>query len=160
MNPLPASDPDPRPAVKLRHTRGHTSRYVGSRLAPHALPQAGASRPQTPPPPCGGERMHYAELNKAWAELTAPGAPMEVTRSRSAASPLRTYKNAPPNVRALWLSSAQFAEREYLVSRTSGSPTREAHQLVASDRQLAAEPGACSRATGSRSPCATIPSGC
>jgi long-chain acyl-CoA synthetase len=76
--------------------------------------------------------MHYAELNKAWAELTAPGAPMEVVEVEVRGVPIRTFKNAPPNVRALWLSSAQFAERDYLVFQDERITYAEAHRLVAS----------------------------
>ena len=76
--------------------------------------------------------MHYAELNKAWAELTAPGAPMEVIEVEVRGVPVRAFKNAPPNVRALWLSSAQFAERDYLVFQDERITYAEAHRLVAS----------------------------
>ena len=59
--------------------------------------------------------MHYKELKQAWAELTAPGAPFEISEIEVRGVNIRTYKNAPPSVRELWLSTAQFAEREYLV---------------------------------------------
>jgi long-chain acyl-CoA synthetase len=76
--------------------------------------------------------MHYAELNRAWAELTAPGSPLEVTEVEVRGVPLRAYKNAPPNVRALWLASAQFAERDYLVFGDERITYAEAHRQVAS----------------------------
>jgi len=77
------------------------------------------------------ERMHYAELKKAWAELTAPGSPLEVTEVEVAGQKLRAFKNAPPNVRALWLSSAAFAERDYLVYGDERITYAEAHRQVA-----------------------------
>lgn len=76
--------------------------------------------------------MHYAELNKAWAELTAPGAPMEVVEVEVRGVPVRTFKNAPPSVRALWLSTTQFADREYLVYGDERLTYGEAHKAVAS----------------------------
>ena len=56
--------------------------------------------------------MHYAELKKAWSELTAAGAPFEIETIQVRGAPIRTFKNAPPNVRALWLSTAAYGERD------------------------------------------------
>ena len=52
--------------------------------------------------------MHYAELNQAWADLTAPGAAFEVEEIEVRGARLRSFKNVPPSVRALWLSTAAF----------------------------------------------------
>jgi long-chain acyl-CoA synthetase len=76
--------------------------------------------------------MHYRELKKAWGELTAPGAPFEIETIEVRGTPMRVYKNAPPTVRDLWLSSAQFAEREYLIYRDERLTYGEAHRQVAS----------------------------
>ena len=76
--------------------------------------------------------MHYAELNKAWNELTAPGAPFEVIDIRVRGLTLKAFKATPPNVRALWLSTAQFAERDYLVYNDERITYGEAHKQVAS----------------------------
>jgi len=76
--------------------------------------------------------MHYAELNRAWGELTAPGAPFEIVTQEVQGAPIRTFKNAPPNVRFLWLSTAQFAERDYLVYGDERITYGEAHRQVAS----------------------------
>jgi long-chain acyl-CoA synthetase len=76
--------------------------------------------------------MHYAELNQAWAELTQPGAPFEIETIEVRGAPIRAFKNAPPNVRALWLSTAAFAERDYLVYGDERITYAEAHRQVAS----------------------------
>jgi long-chain acyl-CoA synthetase len=76
--------------------------------------------------------MHYAELNQAWAELTQPGAPFEIETINVRGAPIRAFKNAPPNVRALWLSTAAFAERDYLVYGDERITYAEAHRQVAS----------------------------
>jgi long-chain acyl-CoA synthetase len=76
--------------------------------------------------------MHYAELDKAWAELTQPGAPFEVTEVEIGGVSTKTFRNAPPNVRALWLSSAQFADRDYLVYGDERITYAQAHALTAS----------------------------
>ncbi len=74
--------------------------------------------------------MHYKELKAAWAELTAPGAPFEIGTIEVRGEPMRVYKNAPPNVRALWLSTAAFAERDYLVYQDERMTYGEAHAKV------------------------------
>ncbi len=74
--------------------------------------------------------MHYTELKKAWGELTAPGAPFEIATVEVRGVPIRTYKNAPPTVRELWLASAQFADREYMVYENERITYAEAHVRV------------------------------
>ncbi|WP_293678254.1 class I adenylate-forming enzyme family protein [uncultured Phenylobacterium sp.] len=76
--------------------------------------------------------MHYAELNEAWAELTQPGAAFEIETVEVRGAPIRTFKNALPNVRALWLSTVAFAERDYLVYGDERITYAEAHRQVAS----------------------------
>ncbi|MDE2486329.1 MAG: acyl--CoA ligase [Alphaproteobacteria bacterium] len=76
--------------------------------------------------------MHYAELDKAWAELTAPGAPFEIVEVEVGGVPIKAFRNAPPNVRALWLSTAAFAQRDYLVYGDERITYAQAHALVAS----------------------------
>jgi long-chain acyl-CoA synthetase len=75
--------------------------------------------------------MHYKELKKAWGELTAPGAPFEIETVTVRGIPVRTYKNAPPTVRHLWLASKAFADREYLVYQDERMTYAEAHRQVA-----------------------------
>jgi len=74
--------------------------------------------------------MHYKELKQAWAELTAPGAPFEIEEVELRGVKIRNFKTAPPNVRALWLSSAQFADRDYLVYADERITYGEAHRLT------------------------------
>ncbi|HEY7852703.1 MAG TPA: class I adenylate-forming enzyme family protein [Caulobacteraceae bacterium] len=74
--------------------------------------------------------MLYEELKKAWVELTAPGAPFETATIELRGSPCLVYKNAPPNVRALWLSTAAYGEREYLVFGDERLTYSQAHARV------------------------------
>jgi long-chain acyl-CoA synthetase len=76
--------------------------------------------------------MHYAELNDAWAELTAPGAPFEITEIEVRGAKIRSFKNAPPSVREVWLSTLPFAERDYLVYEDERFTYAQAHAEVAS----------------------------
>ncbi len=75
--------------------------------------------------------MHYRELKSAWAELTAPGAPFEIVEVPVRGQNLRAYKNAPPTIRALWLASAAFGERDYLIYGDERITYAEAHARVA-----------------------------
>ena len=76
--------------------------------------------------------MHYSQLNHAWAELTAAGAPFEVDEIELRGSRIRSFKNAPPNVRAIWQSTAAFGPRDYLVYEEERITYAQAHVLVAS----------------------------
>jgi len=74
--------------------------------------------------------MHYKELKAAWAELTAPGAPFEIETISVRGAPIRNYKHAPKTVRELWLASAAFADREYLVYQDERMTYAQAHAQV------------------------------
>jgi len=74
--------------------------------------------------------MHYYELKKVWAELTAPGAPFETKTIALRGNPCLTYKNAPPNVRTLWLATAAYGERDYLVYGDERMTYAQAHKAV------------------------------
>jgi long-chain acyl-CoA synthetase len=74
--------------------------------------------------------VHYAELKKAWSELTATGAPFEIETIEVRDTPIRAFKNALPNVRALWLSTAAYGERDYLVYQDERITYAEAHAQV------------------------------
>jgi long-chain acyl-CoA synthetase len=75
--------------------------------------------------------MHYEALKEVWGALTAEGAPFEVVSVEVGGTPVRAFKAAPPNVRALWLSTAAFAERDYLVYQDERITYGEAHKRVA-----------------------------
>jgi long-chain acyl-CoA synthetase len=74
--------------------------------------------------------MHYKELKEAWAALTAPGAPFEIGEIEVRGSPLRIYRHAPPTVREVWLSTAAFGDREYLVYQDERVTYAQAHAQV------------------------------
>ena len=74
----------------------------------------------------------YQELENAWSTLTAPGAQFEVVTTTVRGQPVREYKNAPPNLRALWLASAPHADKDYLVYEDERTSYGEAHRQVAS----------------------------
>ena len=74
--------------------------------------------------------MHYQQLKTAWAELTAPGAPFEIETIEVRGTRIKSFKNALPNIRALWLSTASFPEREYLIYQDERMTYGEAHAQV------------------------------
>src|ERR1700730_8086312 len=84
------------------------------------------------PPGHGSEAaMHYEALKQVWGALIAPGAPFEVETIEVAGVPIRGFKKAAPNVRALWLSTAAFGDRDYLVYQDERITYAEAHRRVA-----------------------------
>lgn len=74
----------------------------------------------------------YQELKQVWAELTAEGAPFAVTEVEVRGAMIKTYVQAPPTLREIWLSSRQFADRDYLVYKDERWTYDEAHTQVAS----------------------------
>jgi long-chain acyl-CoA synthetase len=74
----------------------------------------------------------YQELKEVWAELTSPGAPFEVAEVEVRGATIKTYKNAPPSLREVWLSSAAFADRDYLVYEDDRWTYGQAHDQVGS----------------------------
>ena len=74
--------------------------------------------------------MHYAELAQARAELTGPGGAFEIVEADILGNRIRTYKNAPPTVRDVWLSTTAFAERPYLIYQDEVLSYAETHQRV------------------------------
>ena len=75
--------------------------------------------------------MHYRELEEAWAELTAPGAPFEVIEVDAHGVRVRGFRHAPASVREVWLSTAPFASRDHLVYEADRLTYGEAHRQVA-----------------------------
>lgn len=74
--------------------------------------------------------MHYAELRQVREELTGPGGQFEIVEADVLGNRLRVFKNAPPSVREVWLSSAMFAERPYLIYQDEVMTYAEAHAAV------------------------------
>ncbi len=75
--------------------------------------------------------MHYAELERAWQELTSPGARFEIAEIALRGQRTRTYRNAQNSVREFWLSTAAFRDREYLVYQDERITYGEANSQVA-----------------------------
>jgi long-chain acyl-CoA synthetase len=75
--------------------------------------------------------MHYEALKEVWGALTAPGAPFEVETIEVRGAPMRMFKAAIPTVRDLWLSTAQFEGRDYLVYQDERISYGEAHRRTA-----------------------------
>ncbi len=74
--------------------------------------------------------MHYAELRQVREELTGPGGQFEIIEAEVLGEQLRCFKNAPPSVRELWLASALFAERPYLIYQDEVLTYAQAHGQV------------------------------
>ena len=73
----------------------------------------------------------YAELQRAWSELTAPGQMFEVETRKVNGVPLRCYVHAPPSLREIWLATAAFGDRDYLIYRDERISYAEAQRQVA-----------------------------
>lgn len=74
--------------------------------------------------------MHYAELRAAREALTGPGGPFEIVTAEVLGVPIRTYKNQPPSIRELWLSTAVFSDRPYIIYEDERLTYAEAHAQV------------------------------
>ena len=74
----------------------------------------------------------YALYRETWDELIAPGAQFEIEEVAVRGVTIKTYKNAPPSLREVWLASAAFADNDYLVYGDERLTYAEAHARVAS----------------------------
>ncbi len=74
----------------------------------------------------------YSELRAVWDEMIAEGELFSITEVDVRGSKLKTYAMAPPNMRDVWLASAAFAERDYLVYQDERWTYAEAQKQVAS----------------------------
>jgi long-chain acyl-CoA synthetase len=83
----------------------------------------------------------YDIYQETWNALTGPDAPFEVMDIEVRGSPMRVYKNAPPSLREIWLSSLAFAERDYLVYGDERWTYAEVHSAVASIANWIADRG-------------------
>ena len=74
----------------------------------------------------------YQELNSAWNELTAPGQLFEVKTVEVRCSPMRSYALAPGSLRDIWLGTAGYADREYLIYQDERCTYAKAQEFTAS----------------------------
>ncbi len=74
----------------------------------------------------------YDIYKQTWKELTAEGAPFHIEEIIVRGSPMRVYTTAPASLREVWLASAAFADREYLIYENERSTYADAHRDVAS----------------------------
>ena len=88
--------------------------------------------------------MHYAQLAQARDELTGPGGAFEIVTIDVRGTRLRAYRHALPDVRALWQSTLQFADRAYLVYENERLTYAEAHARVNAIAAWLAEQGVAS----------------
>jgi long-chain acyl-CoA synthetase len=75
--------------------------------------------------------VHYTQLNQVYAALIAPGQPFEIEAVAVRGQKLKSFKNAPPDIRAFWLSTQQFSANEYLVYERDRYTYGQAHAQVA-----------------------------
>ena len=73
----------------------------------------------------------YKELREITAQLTGEGGPFEIAEVTIDGVPLRTYKNAPADMRQVWLGTAGHGDADYLVYEEERLTYAESHQLVA-----------------------------
>ncbi|MEZ5502437.1 MAG: class I adenylate-forming enzyme family protein [Halioglobus sp.] len=73
----------------------------------------------------------YNELKTVWDELTAPGQLFEIETLEVRGSPMRHYKHAPKSLREVWLGSAAYQDREYLIFQDERTSYARAHEYTA-----------------------------
>ena len=71
-------------------------------------------------------------LQKAWDQLTAPGAPFAWSVTDVRGVPTRTYDAAPPSLRVIWEGAAAHGDADYLIYRDERISYAEAHRITAS----------------------------
>jgi steroid-24-oyl-CoA synthetase len=74
----------------------------------------------------------YEEFKAAWSELTAPGQIFEIETLEVRGAPMRTYKHAPASLRDIWLGTAAFGDREYLIYQDERYTYAQCHEMAAS----------------------------
>lgn len=74
----------------------------------------------------------YQELKEVWEQLIGPGSPFEVTETTIDDFTIKTYASVPPSLREIWLSTAAYGDRDYLVYEQDRWSYQQAHQSVAS----------------------------
>jgi len=74
--------------------------------------------------------MYYKDLQAARNMLTGPGGDFEIIETEILGHRIRDYKNGPNSIRDIWLSTAQFADRDYLVYQDERITYGESHRIV------------------------------
>jgi long-chain acyl-CoA synthetase len=74
----------------------------------------------------------YDHLRSVREELTGPGGQFEIKTVDVRGNPTRVHANAPNSLRDVWLASAVFGERDYLVYHDERLTYADAHRSVAS----------------------------
>ena len=59
--------------------------------------------------------MYYRELQDAREALTGPGGDFEIIETEIFGNRIRDFKNRPNSIREIWLATAEFADRPYIV---------------------------------------------
>jgi len=73
----------------------------------------------------------YKALKETWSNLISEGSPFEIKEIEVRGEMIKAYALAPPSLREIWLSSLQFAERDYLVYQDERWTYAEVHRDVA-----------------------------
>ncbi len=73
----------------------------------------------------------YDHLQAEWEAQLAPGAQFEIETVSVRGVPIRSYRQAPPSLRDVWLASTAFADRDYLVYENERWTYASAHGEVA-----------------------------
>lgn len=96
--------------------------YVRSSAAGIAAYVCGTRKP--------GQDMHYEQLDAAHEQLTGPGGAFEIVETEILGNRIRDFKNRPNSIREIWQSTAQFAERTYIIYEQERITYSEAHRQV------------------------------
>jgi acyl-CoA synthetase (AMP-forming)/AMP-acid ligase II len=72
------------------------------------------------------------DLQQAWQQLTAPGAPFAWSVRDVGGLPMRTYDTAPPSLRVIWELSKAHGDKDYLIYGDERISYAQAHARVAS----------------------------
>ena len=83
----------------------------------------------------------YDELREVWKELTGPGGAFEVVDVDVRGVRVKAYASAPPSLREIWLSSAGYDSKDYIVYEDERWSYAEAHAEVASIAAWLADAG-------------------
>jgi len=83
----------------------------------------------------------YQALKTVWNELTSPGQPFAITSVEVRGQSIKAYAAAPPSLREMWLASAAFADRDYLVYENERWTYSDAHRDVAAIANWMAKQG-------------------